>query len=85
MFDCHATIYGAQIINYRIYTGEKWLVLVGISGEFFAAFSFSVALIVLFRMWPWGDIPESKEEPILDAKSGTPTFVPCCPILSMLR
>lgn len=33
IFDRHATLTGAQIINYRATPDEKWLVLVGISGN----------------------------------------------------
>ncbi|KAJ7453943.1 hypothetical protein B0H11DRAFT_264777 [Mycena galericulata] len=33
IFDRHPTLSGAQIINYRITPDEKWLVLVGISGN----------------------------------------------------
>lgn len=33
IFDRHATLAGAQIINYRATTDEKWLVLVGITGN----------------------------------------------------
>ena len=33
VFDRHATLVGAQIINYRCSADEKWLVLVGISGN----------------------------------------------------
>jgi len=32
VFD-HATLAGAQIINYRVTPDEKWLVLIGISGN----------------------------------------------------
>lgn len=33
VFDRHATLNGSQIINYRATPDEKWLVLVGISGN----------------------------------------------------
>ena len=33
VFDRHASLAGAQIINYRATPDEKWLVLVGISGN----------------------------------------------------
>jgi clathrin heavy chain len=33
IFDRHATLAGAQIINYRASADEKWLVLVGITGN----------------------------------------------------
>jgi clathrin heavy chain len=33
VFDRHATLAGAQIINYRVSADEKWMVLVGISGN----------------------------------------------------
>jgi clathrin heavy chain len=33
IFDRHSTLAGAQIINYRATPDEKWLVLVGISGN----------------------------------------------------
>ncbi|KAG8994614.1 hypothetical protein FRB94_012647 [Tulasnella sp. JGI-2019a] len=33
IFDRHASLSGAQIINYRVTTDEKWLVLVGIAGN----------------------------------------------------
>ncbi|KAJ7224497.1 hypothetical protein GGX14DRAFT_425944 [Mycena pura] len=33
IFDRHPTLNGAQIINYRVTPDEKWLVLVGISGN----------------------------------------------------
>lgn len=33
VFDRHPTLAGAQIINYRITPDEKWLVLIGISGN----------------------------------------------------
>ena len=33
IFDRHANLMGAQIINYRATPDEKWLVLVGISGN----------------------------------------------------
>lgn len=33
IFDRHPTLVGAQIINYRASADEKWLVLVGISGN----------------------------------------------------
>lgn len=33
VFDRHANLAGAQIINYRATSDEKWLVLVGISGN----------------------------------------------------
>lgn len=33
IFDRHPTLAGAQIINYRITDDEKWLVLIGISGN----------------------------------------------------
>ena len=33
VFDRHPTLVGAQIINYRCSADEKWLVLVGISGN----------------------------------------------------
>ena len=33
VFDRHATLAGAQIINYRISGDAKWMVLVGISGN----------------------------------------------------
>ena len=33
IFDRHPTLVGSQIINYRTTTDEKWLVLVGISGN----------------------------------------------------
>lgn len=33
IFDRHPTLAGAQIINYRITTDDKWMVLVGISGN----------------------------------------------------
>jgi clathrin heavy chain len=33
IFDRHASLVGAQIINYRVTPDEKWLVLVGIAGN----------------------------------------------------
>ena len=33
IFDRHPTLAGAQIINYRVTSDEKWLVLIGISGN----------------------------------------------------
>ena len=33
VFDRHATLAGCQIINYRISADEKWMVLIGISGN----------------------------------------------------
>jgi len=33
IFDRHPTLSGAQIINYRATPDEKWLVLIGISGN----------------------------------------------------
>jgi clathrin heavy chain len=33
VFDRHATLAGAQIINYCVTPDEKWLVLIGISGN----------------------------------------------------
>ena len=33
VFDRHPTLTGAQIINYRVTPDEKWLVLIGISGN----------------------------------------------------
>ena len=33
IFDRHATLSGSQIINYRVTPDEKWLVLIGISGN----------------------------------------------------
>ena len=33
VFDRHPTLAGAQIINYRVTSDEKWLVLIGISGN----------------------------------------------------
>lgn len=33
IFDRHATLSGAQIINYRVTSDEKWLVLIGIAGN----------------------------------------------------
>jgi Clathrin propeller repeat len=33
IFDRYATLFGAQIINYRVTPDEKWLVLAGISGN----------------------------------------------------
>jgi clathrin heavy chain len=33
VFDRHPSLVGAQIINYRVTPDEKWLVLVGISGN----------------------------------------------------
>ncbi|KAL0060881.1 Clathrin heavy chain [Marasmius tenuissimus] len=33
VFDRHATLSGTQIINYRVSADEKWLVLIGISGN----------------------------------------------------
>jgi clathrin heavy chain len=33
IFDRHATLSGAQIINYRVTLDEKWLALIGISGN----------------------------------------------------
>lgn len=33
VFDRHATLAGAQIINYRVTSDEKWLVLIGISSN----------------------------------------------------
>jgi len=33
IFDRHATLSSAQIINYRVTLDEKWLVLIGISGN----------------------------------------------------
>ena len=33
IFDRHATLAGAQIINYRLSADEKWMVLVGIAGN----------------------------------------------------
>ncbi|KAG8220859.1 hypothetical protein J3R82DRAFT_2354 [Butyriboletus roseoflavus] len=33
VFDRHATLAGAQIINYRVSSDEKWLVLIGISSN----------------------------------------------------
>ncbi len=33
IFDRHANLVGAQIINYRASADEKWLVLIGISGN----------------------------------------------------
>lgn len=33
VFDRHPTLVGAQIINYRASADEKWLVLIGISGN----------------------------------------------------
>ncbi|CAK5273880.1 unnamed protein product [Mycena citricolor] len=33
IFDRHPTLGGAQIINYRVTSDEKWLVLIGISGN----------------------------------------------------
>src|SRR5258708_16288712 len=33
VFDRHATLAGSQIINYRISADEKWMVLIGISGN----------------------------------------------------
>jgi clathrin heavy chain len=33
VFDRHATLVGSQIINYRVNSDEKWMVLVGISAQ----------------------------------------------------
>jgi clathrin heavy chain len=33
IFDRHPTLAGAQIINYRVTPDEKWLVVIGISGN----------------------------------------------------
>jgi clathrin heavy chain len=33
IFDRHASLAGAQIINYRVSPDEKWVVLIGISGN----------------------------------------------------
>ncbi|KAI0044509.1 clathrin heavy chain 1 [Auriscalpium vulgare] len=33
VFDRHATLAGSQIINYRVSADEKWMVLIGISGN----------------------------------------------------
>ena len=33
IFDRHATLVGSQIINYRVTPDEKWMVVVGISGN----------------------------------------------------
>jgi clathrin heavy chain len=33
VFDRHAALAGTQIINYRISADEKWMVLIGISGN----------------------------------------------------
>jgi clathrin heavy chain len=33
IFDCHTTLSGAQIIDCRVTPDEKWLVLIGISGN----------------------------------------------------
>lgn len=33
IFDRHATLSGAQIINYRVSADEKWMVLIGIAGN----------------------------------------------------
>ena len=33
VFDRHATLAGSQIINYRTSADEKWMVLIGISGN----------------------------------------------------
>jgi clathrin heavy chain len=33
VFDHHATPAGAQTVNYRVTPDEKWLVLIGISGN----------------------------------------------------
>ncbi|KAJ3982556.1 hypothetical protein F5890DRAFT_1529120 [Lentinula detonsa] len=33
IFDRHATLAGTQIINYRVSSDEKWMVLIGISGN----------------------------------------------------
>jgi clathrin heavy chain len=33
IFNCHASLAGTQIINYRVIQDEKWLVLIGILGN----------------------------------------------------
>jgi clathrin heavy chain len=33
IFDRHPTLAGTQIINYRVTSDEKWMVLIGISGN----------------------------------------------------
>jgi len=40
VFDRHQSLVGCQIINYRVNTDEKWMVLVGISAQvsFFLSF-----------------------------------------------
>jgi clathrin heavy chain len=44
IFDRHASLSGCQIINYRVNSDEKWMVLIGISAQvsslafFFARF-----------------------------------------------
>jgi clathrin heavy chain len=42
IFDRHPTLAGAQIINYRVTPDEKWLVVVGISGNTTNPSSFKV-------------------------------------------
>ena len=33
VFDRHASLVGSQIINYRINSDEKWMLLIGISAQ----------------------------------------------------
>ncbi|GBE77217.1 hypothetical protein SCP_0100890 [Sparassis crispa] len=49
IFDCHPTLVGVQIINYHVSADEKWLVLVGISGNTSNPSAFKVkGLVQLF-------------------------------------
>lgn len=49
VFDRHPSMNGAQIINYRINSDEKWMVLVGISSR--------VSFNRLWRTELWSDKP----------------------------
>ena len=42
IFDCHPTLAGAQIVNYRVTSDEIWLVLIGISGNSTSPSSFKI-------------------------------------------
>ena len=67
VFDRHQSLVGAQIINYRVNTDEKWMVLVGISAqvcllEFPFSFSFfATPLLTLFHCPPSPLFMNSKE------------------------
>jgi len=75
VFDRHQSLVGCQIINYRVNTDEKWMVLVGISAQvsFFPFFPF----FPVFFLSSCALLKEEREEKVKKKRDRSQPFLSC--------